>query len=78
VPKSTPVRSLRQSREQQEIAYARLCYDHLAGRLGVAVTDACLRLGWLAGEHLAPTTSGVDTLASIGIESRLSPPDAAA
>ena len=28
---------------------ARLCYDHLAGRLGVAVSDALLERGWL--EH---------------------------
>jgi DNA-binding transcriptional ArsR family regulator len=27
---------------------ARLCYDHLAGRLGVAVSDAMLDRGWLA------------------------------
>jgi len=35
-----PVRSLRQGTRAQAIRYARSCYDHLAGRLGVAVADA--------------------------------------
>src|SRR5688500_12682443 len=32
-----PTRSLRQSTEASRLAHARLCYDHLAGRLGVGV-----------------------------------------
>jgi plasmid stabilization system protein ParE len=35
-----PVRSLRQGTRAQAIRYGRSCYDHLAGRLGVAVADA--------------------------------------
>jgi DNA-binding transcriptional ArsR family regulator len=35
-----PVRSLRQGTRAHAIRYARSCYDHLAGRLGVAVADA--------------------------------------
>ena len=35
-----PVRSLRQGTRAEAIRYARSCYDHLAGRLGVAVADA--------------------------------------
>jgi DNA-binding transcriptional ArsR family regulator len=35
-----PVRSLRAATVGEALAAARLCYDHLAGRLGVAVTGA--------------------------------------
>jgi DNA-binding transcriptional ArsR family regulator len=35
--------SLRSVRRQDELARARLCYDHLAGRLGVSITDSLLR-----------------------------------
>jgi len=35
-------RSLRAARERRRLATARSCYDHLAGRLGVAVHDAML------------------------------------
>ncbi|MHB1577060.1 MAG: ArsR/SmtB family transcription factor [Candidatus Dormibacteria bacterium] len=39
-----PVRSLRQSRTASALAGARTCYDHLAGRLGVAVAEALLAM----------------------------------
>lgn len=35
-----PITSLRQGTRAHAVRYARRCYDHLAGRLGVAVTDA--------------------------------------
>ena len=44
-----PVRSLRQSREAVALAEARTCYDHLAGRAGVALLDALLEAQILAG-----------------------------
>jgi DNA-binding transcriptional ArsR family regulator len=37
-----PVRSLRESTRAGALRRARTCYDHLAGRLGVAVTQALL------------------------------------
>ncbi len=37
-----PVRSLRESTRAAALRSARSCYDHLAGRLGVAVTEALL------------------------------------
>ena len=43
----TPVRSLRQSREAAALEEARTCYDHLAGRAGVALLDALLADGVL-------------------------------
>jgi len=44
-----PVRSLRQSRQAAALAQARTCYDHLAGQAGVALLDALLAGGVLAG-----------------------------
>lgn len=38
-----PARSLRAISERQRLATARTCYDHLAGRLGVAVFDAMVQ-----------------------------------
>lgn len=40
-------RTLRAAIQQRAFARARTCYDHLAGRLGVAVTDAMLAAGLL-------------------------------
>ncbi|WP_158889797.1 ArsR/SmtB family transcription factor [Amycolatopsis anabasis] len=37
-----PVQSLRQSRRGQALRFARICYDHLAGDLSVAITDALI------------------------------------
>jgi DNA-binding transcriptional ArsR family regulator len=36
----TPVRSLRDSARKRNLRWARMCYDHLAGVVGVAVTEA--------------------------------------
>ncbi|MDZ4736442.1 MAG: winged helix-turn-helix domain-containing protein [Rhodospirillaceae bacterium] len=36
----TPLRHRRTSRMDEKLQYARCCYDHLAGRLGVAIADA--------------------------------------
>jgi DNA-binding transcriptional ArsR family regulator len=36
------------SREAQYLQFARCCYDHLAGRVGVAVTQALLARGYIA------------------------------
>ncbi len=44
----TPVRSLRQSQDAAALAQARTCYDHLAGRAGVALLDALLAREFLA------------------------------
>ena len=44
-----PIRSLRQSTRAEQLRAARTCYDHLAGRLGVAVMSGMLRTGLLEG-----------------------------
>jgi DNA-binding transcriptional ArsR family regulator len=47
-----PVRSLKDSREKKVIHYARTCYDHLAGYIGVQVTNSLLREGFIKKNNL--------------------------
>jgi DNA-binding transcriptional ArsR family regulator len=56
------VSSLRESTARSHLAMARTCYDHLAGRLGVAITDSLVQRGALRLEH------GVFTLSEAGRE----------
>lgn len=42
VAPSLPVRSLREATHAKAIRQARTCYDHLAGRLGVAICDSLI------------------------------------
>ncbi len=63
-----PISGLRQSREARRLMMARLCYDHLAGRLGVAMTDALVGRGWLAEESLTLTAGGATGLRGLGID----------
>ena len=65
-----PVRSLRQSRQQRDLADARMCYDHLAGRIAVRLTDAFVAMRWLEPDALALTTSGDREFTELGIEIR--------
>jgi hypothetical protein len=63
-----PVRSLREGTRAQQLRAARTCYDHLAGRLGVAVMAALLRDGRLTGGDglFDPATAGADRLSAAG------------
>jgi DNA-binding transcriptional ArsR family regulator len=49
---------------------ARVCYDHLAGDLGVALYDALLERDFIAakGGELSPTRKGEETLRKLGID----------
>jgi DNA-binding transcriptional ArsR family regulator len=69
-PAPAPVRSLRESRDAAALAQARTCYDHLAGRAGVALLEALL-----AQRILAPapagfrvTADGMAALTSFGLD----------
>src|SRR6185437_2433932 len=62
-----PARTLRAATVASAMARARTCYDHFAGRLGVAIADAMTGAGLLdqdsgialtAGGHGSPTSSG--------------------
>ncbi|NRD80932.1 helix-turn-helix transcriptional regulator [Bacillus sp. BRMEA1] len=63
------VRSLRQSSHKKALDYARTCYDHLAGKLGVALTEALIELGYLRdlGEFYQLTDKGKQWLREFGI-----------
>jgi DNA-binding transcriptional ArsR family regulator len=51
------------------LARARTCYDHLAGRLGVAVTDAMTRKGLLdQSSGVALTDAGEAWLSELGVD----------
>ncbi|GAA1549585.1 metalloregulator ArsR/SmtB family transcription factor [Kribbella hippodromi] len=43
IAKPQPIKSLRQSTQAAALREARTCYDHLAGRLGVALLDGLVR-----------------------------------
>jgi DNA-binding transcriptional ArsR family regulator len=55
-----PVRSLRASTRAAALRRARTCYDHLAGRLGVAVTESLLAHGALERTDGATTNERTD------------------
>lgn len=66
------VTSLREGTRAHAVRYARSCYDHLAGRLGVAVTDALREQGVLAPSDESAsadlvTERGVSALETIGV-----------
>ncbi|SCL25716.1 ArsR/SmtB family transcription factor [Micromonospora inyonensis] len=63
-----PVRSLSAASRRRALAHARTCYDHLAGALGVAVTDAMTGHGFLSWERgLSLTDRSTAWLAGLGI-----------
>lgn len=69
VADAAPVSGYRRSRRAEYLAAARFCYDHLAGRLGTALTDAWIRAGWLAGhDELALTDPGAVGLRELGVD----------
>src|SRR3569833_2984705 len=70
------VRSLRQSSQAKVLEQARTCYDHLAGRAGVALFDAMIGRGLIeptGGEQpedsaYEVTPKGEERLRSIGVD----------
>ena len=55
--------------ERLALREARMCYDHLAGRLGVALAGALVARRWLRPAHqgFAPTNAGERGLRGVGI-----------
>src|SRR3954470_23497627 len=74
---TAPVRSLKEGTRAEQLRSARLCYDHLAGRLGVAVMASLLERGVLEGgdgrHH--PETAEADRLSAPGhdVDYRVTP-----
>ena len=59
------------SREGHYLQFARCCYDHLAGRVGVAVAQALQALGYIvvaAGKQFDVTSAGVAWFNSMGLD----------
>jgi DNA-binding transcriptional ArsR family regulator len=74
--KPMPVRSLRGSQLQSALAAARTCYDHLAGRAGVALLDALKASRVVTSKDqrpavLAVTNAGESTLVSFGVNVKM-------
>ncbi|MFI9244501.1 ArsR/SmtB family transcription factor [Streptomyces sp. NPDC053086] len=66
-------RGLRESGAGAAMARGRTCYDHLAGRLGIAVTDALTLRGLLRQDTgFALTDAGVEWFGAAGISLDLS------
>ncbi|UPK45307.1 ArsR/SmtB family transcription factor [Paenibacillus pabuli] len=67
------VRSLKQSNQLQHLSFARTCYGHLAGKLGIALCEALLREGYLEepedeqDKDYHITEKGVQWFTSFGI-----------
>lgn len=62
-------RGLRASVRARRLGEARTCYDHLAGRLGVALRDGMLDNGLLTDrDGLAVTRHGRNVLAELGVD----------
>jgi DNA-binding transcriptional ArsR family regulator len=64
------ISSLRESTARRQLATARTCYDHLAGRLGVAIADALVQRGALLSKDGIFTISqaGERLFSRIGID----------
>jgi DNA-binding transcriptional ArsR family regulator len=70
VARPPSIRSLRAADRERALRLARLCYDHLAGQLGVALTDALVE-GSLIGPGdgtFALTARGDERLRAIGVD----------
>ena len=62
--------SLRESNEGEAIRHARTCYDHLAGTLGIAVTDSLEHQGMIGvpNDGFPLTTAGQARLSALGLD----------
>lgn len=66
-----PVRRKALSPEGKELRFARRCYDHLAGQVGVAVTQALQERGFIVpapDKRFDPTPAGIAWFGGIGLD----------
>lgn len=66
---SKRVRSLNESHEVHALQFARTCYDHLAGKVGVALTDRLLAMNFIekAGKEFTLSVTGKARLQAFGV-----------
>jgi DNA-binding transcriptional ArsR family regulator len=64
-----PPRYMPRSTQDEALRFARTCYDHLAGRLGVAIADALVSRGYvvLTAEGGEVTDTGTRFLSAFGL-----------
>ncbi len=64
------VRSLKQSQQMDQLRYGRTCYDHLAGQVGVLLTESLVQQGHLIMKDGAFEVSetGVERFTAIGLD----------
>lgn len=67
VAPTTPVTSLRGANGRRRLRRARMCYDHLAGVLGIAVTDGLVARDVLLDGSLAIGDGAEPALAEVGL-----------
>jgi DNA-binding transcriptional ArsR family regulator len=63
-----PAGSLREANRAAGIQFARTCYDHLAGAVGVAVTEGLLREGILVRQGSDVALARPDRLEALGVD----------
>ena len=68
VAPAAPVRSLREHTQAHALRAARTCYDHIAGRLGVAIMQALIADGAVTGGTGRHEPGGRDRLSAPGRE----------
>lgn len=70
VAAASSVRRLTTGPRDQQLRLARTCYDHIAGRLGVALADAMAEQNWVEMDDDAAviTNQGTKQLTAIGID----------
>lgn len=63
------IRSLRESDQLVALRFARTCYDHIAGEIGVALTNRMLELGFImkSGEDFILSAEGKERLIKFGV-----------
>jgi DNA-binding transcriptional ArsR family regulator len=57
-----------QVREERALLFARTCYDHLAGRLGVSITDRLVERSLVSADGTAVTSQGESFLRQLAID----------
>ena len=71
IARPAKIAALQQSRAAQQLRLARSCYDHLAGALGVGITDALIGRNVIepvGGHDYRVTAAGMVHLRELGIE----------
>lgn len=72
-----PIRRKPLSPQARELRFARCCYNHLAGQLGVAVTQAMQRQGFIVAateKQFEVTDAGIAWFGGIGLDVRVLKP----